>query len=126
LRREDDTASGADALVFGLGPEYPLLGALHHAGRIVAVEQRHPNVVELGTRHLSHRVIQDQPALVGKQRWSAEPDLLRIPPLAAVCAQDEAVLTPVQEILRVGDPDVRLEAGEATDWTVEHREASVE
>src|SRR6185437_5651709 len=96
--RKHDLTNVALPFVGFLGPEHPLVGARQHLRRVVPVEQSEPGAVYRACRCDPHAVVAKQPAVPGKQRRRAEPDLAVIPPATWASGQHYPGVAPVLEV----------------------------
>src|SRR4051812_33568080 len=109
---EDDVGDVAGALVGRDGCEHPPGEAAQDAGRLVEVEQREADAVDLAGDGLLDAVVDQQPAVLGTERRRADADAERVPPGAVAGLQDLLRRAPADEVVGAREEDLAAGAAE--------------
>ncbi len=87
-----------------LRAEDPGISALQTDLRLFKIEERQAEAIDASRCGLPHAVVNHEPTFCRFNRRRAEANLVRIPPSAAPCFQDDLMASPMPQIGRIGNP----------------------
>ena len=108
--REDDVGDVTRPLVRRGRRQHPAGQSAHDAGRLLEVEQGEADAVDLARDRGLDAVVDQEPAVLGAERWRPEADPRRIPPGALAGSEHLLAGAEVDKIVGTGDSDLAVSA----------------
>src|SRR5947208_8983977 len=123
MPREEGGQTPALALTAYARTEDPRSATRETAFRVLQCEQRNAEAVKTPGGRLPHAVVEHQPPTRRFDQRRGEPDLVRVPPTALARLKQQLVPSPIAEVGRERNPDMRARVGHRA---VKERETPVD